>query len=847
MTILGWQIARTDLAPVTISNGANNVVAQSPASYVATVGGWVKSLGVVVPAQGGPGNYSFLLGIYLVDAAGNPTTLLGRTNPVSISRFTTGAIEANLQAPVPLPPNTPFAIAIRPTSGWPAFNVYQADASLSLMHARSDPSGYFATPFNQQGTFSGPTLAIYANLTANVVPAATGLSPAPGATINAAVPTFAATMTDADIATNGDFLGSYQIEVRQVGQTAVIWGGAAATFYPTAGATSYSQLYGGTTLTPAVGYEWRTRLADRLGVFSPWTSWQSFTVSATGVVTLTAPTTKFDDPTSIGPWTGNWSHPAAAGANQLQARVTLPNGVVVKQGPLVTVSIAGTASTPGTAWSLTAAQAGIGTLPPGSYLAQVRGRDSVSNIYSFWSNPIAFRVNAPATTPSNLQPPGGATTTSLPLLEWNAGDPDVDDVPGVDVTWNVKINRPDGTSVTRTTNVYDATRGVASYQTTTADLTQFGTYTWQAQGADTSAGSFGLSPWSALQRLDYLAGPVITITNPTNGDIEATALPLVSWTNTNGTQISYEVKLYGNDAPLPFKSSGRVTSGLQSFQVPQGWLTNGGVYDVTVDLWTATTHGVSLRNRFTVSYTPPVAPTGLAVSTVQPDGDPEPNAALLTWDTTIYPPGEFGGYIIRRRRVADDDRAAVILPAITAPNQVNFVDYLAPANVPLVYELSQYRRSGGPAEESPRISAIITIPLVYPMLVSARTPADLRTPLRAIGADFGGGFSQPEASYLTWSGGGKPTVIATPPSYGSSTLSLTLVVRGDREATMLDRFDRLWSVLTSGHELLFRGQHERMFARVTNRSWKRRDAPGSRQISFDLQEISYQEGQTPAV
>src|SRR5690606_28094306 len=112
-------------------------------------------------------------------------------------------------------------------------------------------------------------------------------------------------------------------------------------------------------------------------------------------------------------------------------------------------------------------------------------------------------VNSPPTTPSNLQPPSGAVSTTIPLLEWNIDDPDADDVMGVDADSQIEIVRPNGTVVSVVTLQYDPETGKGWYQPSGADFSAFGTYQWRVRGRDTSAGAFGIGAWSAYQTIIY--------------------------------------------------------------------------------------------------------------------------------------------------------------------------------------------------------------------------------------------------------------------------------------------------------------------------------------------------------
>jgi hypothetical protein len=594
VAVIGDQISATS-AYHTVATSLDNQFGLALVTYVAPANGYVTRIGCFARQQAPATTRYVWLAIYDLDTNGEPLNLLGYTDRLALGGTAidlSGALiwsDPDLNGAltaVRLTQGQRFAIVAKiesPVASWVEFGTVPNPGTVT--HYKRTQATLNAPPSDPFGTHSsaqGPQVAFYVDFSENLQPAVVLVSPADHAVIASTTPTFVADFTDPQ---NGspifDKLASYELEVTRVSDGALMWGGSGAVFpasFSERSASELSRVYTGSALAPGTTvYRWRANVRDDAGLQSNWSGYRDFTINATGVVNTALdglPVGVQDGDTSLLDFTGRWVHPTSL--HMTQAQVFLyKDGVLFRKSGLITTNVTPSAS-PGTTFTLSHTLTGLGTIPPGTYGYTIQGLASDGQLSPESDPRRIFIVNALPTTPSNLHPPSGSLASSLPLFEWNVDDPDDHDVFGVDADSELEITRPDATVATITTTNYDTTRGVGFWQATTAVFNQFGAYKIRVRGRDTSAGALGLGAWSTQIVFSYTSGPTVTITNPTEDEVFATTVPVISWTVTGGTQASAVVTLFGQGNPsLPLKST-TIIGNVLTFAVPIGWLGNTG-------------------------------------------------------------------------------------------------------------------------------------------------------------------------------------------------------------------------------------------------------------------------------
>jgi hypothetical protein len=871
MAIFGTKLVAANGSWLAISNAVNNQRAIVLSAFEAAAPMFVTRLGVFARRQSGTTGIPYVwLGLYALDAAGNPNELVCYTDrlPVTVAAGG-GDVSGTVYTPEGetagmLASGQRFALVVK-VEGNPV--EFAALASTLHWFRTVATTGVPPTdPFTPTGTLTDLAITLYADAVENQQPTADQDAPLDGAVVATTTPTFTGSFIDPhSAAPTNDRMSAYMIEVRRASDNALMWGGVAATFVASddeRNAGQFARLYAGSTLVSGgTAYIWRAAVADAHGAWSNWTPYYVFTINALGEVDVETdgtPNSKIDTASNAIDFTARWFHPTARPTDRVQVRIVLDDGrtyPVVRSGVEVVKAVASSAA-PGTLFTISAAESGLFTLIPGLqaglYGYQVRGRANDAQ-WSPWSDIRLFSVNAPPTIPTGLTPPTGEWVTTYPLLSWNLGDPDDDDVEGVDVDSEIRIYQQSGTIYllvgTYTTNNYDPATGRGFLQTTNVHFATPGVYAWLVRGRDLSAGALGLGQWSTFNYLTYAAGPVVTITNPANNEIEPTSVPVIAFSVSEAIT-RFEVKVSLRNAATPIRSSGEIplvapaTSAV--WQIPAGWLSNGGEYDVEVDVWNAgNVKGGSLRRPFSVSYTQPLSPLGYSATRGQAlhDYPGFGSVVQLAWEPSQYPPGEFAGYVIRRRLATVPREQATILRTITTPGQVRWYDYWAPSNTLLVYGLSQLRRVGSEVLESPVTEATIELERSIPVLCSALDAAALRFPLMWLDRDYGGDKTRPKASYVTWGSEGKPTTVTTPARYAQRKVNFSITVRSDERGHIYQHVSALEALIDSGHPLAFlpERQDEMMYCEVETWRWQR-GTEGTRIMRVTLAEIDFTPG-----
>lgn len=863
MATLGNKVLSTTLGVLPVQSSGNNLVGTRQEGLEVPSNGYITRLGGYA-FKSGSGDAFLWWGLYTLDEAGAPTILLARTD-----RLVVGAGQ-NVEGPVtwvnPLLLSTSqlaakmqagerFLVAAKvETTGTAQVN-FAATADTTLVYRRTFNAANTPppSPFAHTQAITLPGLAFYADFTENTKPTLVVGDPAPGAIVTTVTPTFTGTFTDPQGGSpTVDRMSAYQIEILEQVSGAEVLTGSASVFNPTVQERNtglISRVYSGPPLVTGTIYVWRMRAADDSGAWSDWSTPRVMEVAARGQVNLAydgTPRTKLDANTSTLAWTGRWYHSLGHAMDRVRVRV-FRNGQLFREGAQVVKSPAiASAALPGNPFSVSAVDAVIGELPPGQYTYTMEGRSATNQLWSPQSTPQAFSVNSPPLVPTNLQPPSGASSTSYPLLEWNVDDPDVDDVFGVDAISRVEItNVLTGVVNTFTTSNYDLDRGVGFLQLTGAHVPVAGTYRWRVRGEDTSAGVAGEGVWSTYSTFNWVGnGPVVTITNPLTGETEGTTAPIFSWSNTGGAQIRARVLLYREDQPNAFKAWD-IVGNTQSMIPPPGVLVKGGSYDLVVTVWVAgEIQGTSLRRRFYVDYPQPVAPSNVQVNGFMERRDYAfaPSSLMISWDPSVYPPAEFGGYNIYRRTQDQLPEDATLLRTLSSPGQTRWRDAWPPTHTVLLYGVSQNRLIGGKVVESPIVWVAGEIRLVIPSLVSAKDP-DKRFLLMYMERDYSGKPDRPKAYYTTWGSGNKRTRASAPKDASAQTVKLSVTLKNDARGTLYEHLADWKSLDESGDPLFFRSENpaERFYCDA-DWEWGRGEV-GEVVIKMSLVEIDFTPGQ----
>jgi hypothetical protein len=596
-----------------------------------------------------------------------------------------------------------------------AANLGAADNKLfygkSGVSTPANPNGYTSTSTNGQMT-------IWIEYQANRAPSASIV--APSGTITDTAPAFFADFIDSD-ASYGDVMTLYQIQIYKVSDGSLKWdSGTLGTSSSEKAAGQYSRAYGGTVLQQGVQYKWRTRVADYFGEWSAWTGYTTFTINAGGNATPTSPTGKQNSrqPT---PFTASYSHVTALATNAVQVRIKQGATVILDSG-----TIADTTANGGTISKTWTTLFGTNTLQWGvsNYTWEIRTRDT-TNVWGEWSNGKAFTTNNAPNVPTIVSPKNSAVSSSRPLLRATATDADGDTV-------TVKARIKDNTGTVLQTRTMTLVGSEFQYQTTSTDLAAPATFKWDAYSYDGSLYSGAQTveasaTKSAEATFIYGSGPVVTITAPTSGGTVTVANPTITWTATG--QVKYQVKLYATGTTTLVYDSGQITSATQSHTIPSGYIRNGSVYDLTVDVTNATPlTGTSSITTFTVALTPPATITSFLASPEYQTYDVVPSSIRLTWDASAA--SGFQGYIIKRRETGQAESDGMVVARLSNQATTEWTDYMPTSGLDYTYTITVTTISGLDELESVPAEASALLELESVVLVNVFDAGTYRVNLR---------------------------------------------------------------------------------------------------------------------
>jgi len=386
----------------------------------------------ILGGKTGSGNPNVALAIWNL-SGGTPGSLRGATSTMSVTNTivdaTTGQVYfTGFATPIPLYSGTAYALGylstgagfghvMRAASYFDNGNGTYSQPTTFYYRDRAgqpptDPMGY--TSNDPQGVID-----IWLEYAANRAPTAAIVAPI--GSVNSAAPAMQFSFSDADTS-YGDKLKRYGIQVRRKSDSVSFMNIAqdASPAETAAGQTNYP--YNGTTLVAGTTYQSRAYVLDQFSTSSAWTAWTDFLVNAGGTVTAVSPSGKQNVNTGLS-FTADWTHANTLSTQAVQIQL-LQNTTVVQDSGSIARTVVSSAA-PGTAFTITWAQARFATLAWGTpYTYQIRGQDT-GGLWSAWSTPqIAFATDYYPNVPTGLSPAHSLPTSSPPILTATMIDPD---------------------------------------------------------------------------------------------------------------------------------------------------------------------------------------------------------------------------------------------------------------------------------------------------------------------------------------------------------------------------------------------------------------------------------------
>lgn len=678
----------TDLFDINTSTMGTTVYNRMPSN------GWMQAVGFWGGKATGT-NATAKIGVYATDDSKNPTTRLWQSGNITVSTaqsYGGDGAAYQVSGSLKLEANKRYAIGIVATGAdmhtAAVQAAYNSSADNNYLYRKfsvttpPNPNGYTASSY--EGHMSA-WLVYQANRTPSVA------TSGPSGTVTSTTPTITATFTDPDTSL-GDSLSAYRIQVVRVSDSAAMWD--SGTLPATAGeqsSGSISRAYGGSTLSPSVGYQWRIQVADAFNTWSAWSSWVAFSINGGGsfsTFTITGKqTTK--QPT---PFVAKWTHANAYSMNTVQIRIRQAGAIVLTSAEVVK-SVANGANVSAT-WSelFGTASLNYGT----AYTYEIRGKDNTDNLWSVWSAPQAFSVNGAPTVPASLTPTNSQAFTTRPKLRCVVTDPD-----GDTLTVTARITRI-STSTTTIATMTHVGNGVYEFQTTSTQIPAYDNYTWSAISYDGSlysgeATSSGSAARSAEAAFVYAQGPVVNLTTPSSGQVFTTAMPRVIWDAVPNFYKWYFTVYEADGTTLHMTQNS--TNGGTNWELgnPTWNWENGQSYWVQVAI-EDTNHliGYSAVVPFSIAWNLPSVGNVQASPEYQAF-DPVPSAVRLTWNEAAPyaiggDTGSFQAYFVWRRRTGDAFNNAELIGTITSSTTTSFVDYTPLSGVNYTYSVQQMQQ-----------------------------------------------------------------------------------------------------------------------------------------------------------
>lgn len=819
--------------------------------FTTTTGGWITNIKAWVKKPDDQGSTTVSFGVWANDGVGGaPKTLKGLTPTYSVSK-NGEVVNGTLATALPVLPNTTFYIGV--AAGSLGFKVGAGNQDGTRWTYRSGTSN--VSMFTSASASTGQKLSIWALFQENNAPGApSNPTPANGGSITTANPAFAA---DCSVGTNdlsaGDAIEYGRWEIKTAAG-AMVWSGVVPN---SLSGNRVGWTYFGNPLQPGVSYTWRVQGIDKLGLAGPWSNAWTFSYAGTGGGTEAAVMDASYDPSPTGKvtaepdaltWKARWTHTSK---NAKYVRVLVYTGTGANDLFLTSDwHEKASGNTPGSTVSVTSNNVNItkNKLPKaGSYWYGMQAKtndDFVSPLPHLFAGglwPFAFGTGPQI--PTDLQPTD-ARVSIPPTLSWICLDPDEDAVEGVNVDWQVELTRTDTSpsqTTTYTTSAYDADTQRASLDLAAASpsLPNKGTFKWRVRGR--TSGVPG--PWSDVYgRFELVEGPKILVTVPTAGQVFATSTPTIAYTVTaNGPLVSYKVSIYERGSSAPVYDSGWIGGSPGSHLVPAGYLVNQKSYEVEVSgLNGNDKEGRSPRVAFAVSYAPPRAVDAVWCEKLRGGGDVEDTAVLVSWTPGPLDATSFASYVVKRTVVGGAaSEQDVIAARVTARNQTTWIDWHAPAGLPLVYTLFVATGTGAAEVLSTGVAADeVELALSCVVITSAQRGGSARAILRWKPATRSGEWTQQQQVYTTWGSRGLPTVF-----YGAGTQSVvdaSFKLVNDADGDRHDYWRNLRDLFAAQEIVSYRDERQRFFGRIAKLSYDMED--NSDDVSLRIEQVAFTEG-----
>lgn len=188
--------------------------------------------------------------------------------------------------------------------------------------------------------------------------------------------------------------------------------------------------------------------------------------------------------------------------------------------------------------------------------------------------------------------------------------------------------------------------------------------------------------------------PTVTITSPTT--TASSPNPPITWTFATGnpqrTQKSFEVSF--SKLGVPVYDSGVIQQNVQTYTPTSPIYTNGDTGTVTVIVTDTANLQSSATATFTVSYTPPAAPS------FTPDATTYPTLGYTTIQWTRSPDSAFTNWRLYRRIVGDTTWTNVFETPVAGTGTGTVQDWTAGSGVAYEYAMVQEAQRFGVAVES---------------------------------------------------------------------------------------------------------------------------------------------------
>lgn len=709
--------------------------------------GWSHRFGIRLGTEAG-GTAQVRGHLYSLNASGNPEALLANTNQIAQSQAYTYStapyadITADLTTIVKLTSGRAYAVGFAATGGIR----HGQTADGALMYKRNVSSTGPFNPISYQAANPEGLLDTYVIYDPNVAPNVPGAL-YPSGQISNQTPAFTGTFRDANETVNGrdntagERLNAVRLQLRQVGSSTLLWDSAYSTPEDQKVARAFSSGYGGSgSLAPGTAYEWRCQVSDQCGAWSSYTGWTSFTINPGG--SLSTPTGG-GRRTSRTPTTfpTTWSHVSGLSQDAYNPQI-LQNGTVVRDfgtilsGTLVNGTTYNTLDQIADWTNTGTAQLDWGT----AYTLRVRGRDT-GNVWSPFSDQLAFTTNYPPTTPALTAPVSGAVSSTRPLLQFTMSDPDNTSTTGL--TASVRIKNNAGTVLfTRAATFVSGTTW--QYQTTATDAATYATYRWDAIGTD----GVLTTAYSAERTFVYAEGPTVAVTAPTSGQVVTGTSLAFAYTVAN--QQSRSTRVYPAGSGTAILTTAANTTTFLSGSLGIGTLPNNADYEFVVTVTNiAGLTGDSPRVPFRLQYTPPPTITGVSASPELAAGDREPSVIRVTWNQSTLVSG-FAGYDITRTPVAGGPTVPVA--TLSSITQTVWIDPEPVSGADYVYAVSQRQAIGVSTVTSvPATSGIARVDF-HAVIISDALDPSRRVVLRYVEGPERG-ITDDRTLLSPWSGG----------------------------------------------------------------------------------------------